>query len=109
MLSKPSSAFPAPVERQSSGSAIPVRPSEVKQELQPLTMSRSTSNRSYGSSASDLVPIKQELAYDSDRVSNGKRKYITESDEDIKMEDFKIEDLDSDVPSKMADSSGRST
>lgn len=119
MLSKHSSAYPAPVDRMAYN--MPSRLSQIKQEPKSNPISRSASDQSSTSSIQDSnkqameglkqefkqeskYGIKQEPTYDFCLVSNGKRKFSLGSDGDVEMED-----ADSEAASSTINGSGRST
>jgi senataxin len=124
MLSKHSSAYPAPANRATHN--MPSRPSQIKQEAESYPMSRTPSNQSSSSSLGkdSKQPVKQglqqelkhELKYgikqeqkdDFGLVQHSKRKLSLAGDEDLKMEDAEMLDVDSDTSNTIKDS-GRNT
>jgi senataxin len=115
MLSKHSSAYPAPAVAY----AMPSRPSQIKQEQGSEPMSRTSSNQSSSSSGQDFKkPFKQEVKHeptygikqeqkdDFGLVHHSKRKLSLNSAEDTEMQDVEMMDVDFDT-SDMVKDSGR--
>lgn len=89
MLSKHSSAFPAPKSFD-----MPSHPSKIQREQRSSPMSRTSSAQSASSTTLKQEykeEIKHEPTADANGISNGKRKLSHDSDDDVTMQDVESE------------------